>query len=216
MDDIGGVPLWYEDLLLDDLRGKLADRGFHAIILNSLAEIQDYIEKTIPLSKTVGLGGSVTIREAGLDVLLKERGNTVFDHWDNSKSTAENDETRKKELLADYFLTGINAVTREGDLVNIDGVGNRVAAMMFGPKQVIAIIGYNKIAGTMEEALWRIKNVAAPKNCQRLGLPAPCAKTGRCTNCPPSVSVCRITSILSYKPLQTDFTVILTPLELGF
>ncbi|HOC59647.1 MAG TPA: lactate utilization protein [Smithellaceae bacterium] len=216
MEDIGGVPVWYQSLVLDELRNRLTARGFHAIILDSLEEIRDFIEKTIPPGKTVGLGGSVTIREAGIDVLLKSRGNTVFDHWDPDKSAAEKNDIRKKELTADYFLTGINAVTKDGEMVNIDGVGNRVAAMIFGPGHVIAVIGYNKITGTLDEAIWRIKNVASPKNCKRLNLNTPCAKTGRCMDCNPAISVCRITSILSYKPMLTEFTVILTPLELGY
>jgi hypothetical protein len=216
MDDFAGVPMWHKRIVLDQLSARLTARGFHAVILNTAGEIKDFIVKTIPAEATVGLGGSVTLRETGIDVLLKSRGNTVFDHWDSGKSAAENHETRRKELTSDYFLTGINAVTSDGELVNIDGAGNRVAAMIFGPKHVIAIIGYNKIASGMEEALWRIKNVASPKNSKRLGLNTPCAKTGHCMDCKPSSSICRITSVIAYKPMLTEFTIILTPLELGY
>lgn len=216
MDTFGGVPQWFQKVVLEELRDKLTSRGFDALILNTIDEIQDFISSTIPADATVGLGGSVTLRETGIDVLLKSRGNTVFDHWDSSKSAAEINDIRRQELTSEYFLTSINAVTKDGELVNIDGVGNRVAAMIFGPKHVIAIVGYNKIAGALEEAIWRTKNVASPKNSRRLGLNTPCAKTGHCVDCKPSVSICRITSIISYKPMLTEFTVILTPLELGF
>lgn len=216
MDTFKDVPQWFQKIVLDELSGKLTARGFNTLILNTMDEIQDFISQTVPANATVGLGGSVTLRETGIDVLLKSRGNTVFDHWDSSMSAAEINDTRRKELTSDYFLTSINAVTKDGELVNIDGVGNRVAAMIFGPQHVIAIVGYNKIAGTMEEAIWRIKNVASPKNSHRLGLNTPCAKTGHCVDCKPSVSICRITSIISYKPMLTEFTIILTPLELGF
>lgn len=216
MDDFGGVPRWYQDIVLDELSDRLTARGFNTIILNTIEEIQDFIGKTIPAEATVGLGGSVTLRETGIDVLLKARGNTVFDHWDSSKSAAEINDTRRKELTSDYFLTSINAITKDGELVNIDGAGNRVAAMIFGPKHVIAIIGYNKIAGSMDEAIWRIKNVASPKNSKRLGLKTPCAKTGHCMECKLPVSICRITSIISYKPMLTEFTIILSGLELGY
>jgi L-lactate utilization protein LutB len=216
MDDFKSIPIWHKGIVLDELSAKLTARGFNTVILNTTDEIKDFIGKTIPADATVGLGGSVTLRETGIDVLLKSRGNTVLDHWDNSKSFAENLDTRKKQLTSDYFLTSINAVTKDGELVNIDGAGNRVAAMIFGPKHVIAIIGYNKIASSMDEAIWRTKNIASAKNSKRLGLNTPCAKTGYCMDCKPSVSICRITSIISYKPMLTEFTIILTPLELGY
>lgn len=216
MNELENISIWHKGIVLDKLRDRLTARGFNTFILNTIDEIKDFIGKTIPPEATVGLGGSVTLRETGIDVLLKSRDNTVFDHWDESKSFTEKLDTRKKQLTADFFLTGINAVTKDGELVNIDGVGNRAAAMIFGPKHVIAIIGYNKIAGTMDEAIWRIKNIASPKNSRRLGLNTPCAKTGHCMDCKPSVSVCRITTVINYKPMFTEFTIILTPLELGY
>lgn len=216
MNELENISIWHKGMVLDKLRDRLTARGFNTLILNTIDEIKDFIGKTVPIDATVGLGGSVTLREIGLDVLLNSRGNTVFDHWDESKSVAEKFDTRKKQLTADFFLTSINAVTKDGDLVNIDGVGNRVAAMIFGPKHVIAIIGYNKIASTMDEAIWRIKNIASPKNSKRLGLNTPCAKTGHCMDCKPSISVCRMTTVINCKPMFTEFTIILTPLELGY
>jgi L-lactate utilization protein LutB len=202
--------------VLEELSAKLIKRGFNPVILNTVDTIKDFISKTIPEDATVGLGGSVTLRETGIDVLLKSRGNTVFDHWDSGKSSGENLDARRKQLTSDYFLTSINAVTIDGELVNIDGVGNRVAAMIFGPKHVIAIVGYNKIASSIDEAIGRTKNIASAKNCKRLGLNTPCAKTGFCMDCKPSVSICRITTIIAYKPMLTEFTIILTPLDLGY
>ena len=148
--------------------------------------------------------------------MLKSRGNTVFDHWDSSKSPLENLDARRKQLTADYFLTSINAVTIDGELVNIDGAGNRVSAMIFGPNHVIAIVGYNKIAKNIDEAIWRTKNIASARNSKRLGLNTPCAKTGFCMDCKQPVSICRITTIIDYKPMLTEFTIILTPLDLGY
>ena len=216
MNEFESVSIWHKQTVLEELSAKLIKRGFTPVILNTADTIKEFISKTIPVNATVGLGGSVTLRETGIDVLLKSRGNIVFDHWDSSKSFEENLDTRRKQLTSDYFLTSINAVTTDGELVNIDGAGNRVAAMIFGPKHVIAIVGYNKIASNMDEAIWRTKNIASAKNCKRLGLSTPCAKTGFCTDCKPPVSICRITTIIDYKPVLTEFTIILTPLELGY
>ena len=216
MNEFESVSIWHKETVLKELSAKLTKRGFSPVILNTVDMIKDYIGKTIPADATVGLGGSVTLRETGIDVLLKSRGNIVFDHWDSSKSSEENLEARRKQLTSDFFLTSINAVTTDGELVNIDGIGNRVAAMIFGPKHVIAIIGYNKIASSIDEAIGRTKNIASAKNSKRLGMNTPCAKTGFCMDCKPPVSICRITTIIAYKPTLTEFTIILTPLDLGY
>ncbi len=216
MNEFEPVSIWHKETILEELSAKLIKRGFNPVILNTVDAINDFLCEIIPVDATVGLGGSVTLRETGIDVLLKSRGNAVFDHWDKSKSPEENLDARRKQLTSDYFLTGINAVTIDGELVNIDGAGNRVAAMIFGPKHVIAIVGYNKIARNMDEAIWRTKNVASVKNSKRLGLNTPCATTGFCIDCKPSVSICRITTIINYKPMLTEFTIILTPLDLGY
>jgi hypothetical protein len=216
MNEFESVSIWHKETVLEELSAKLTKRGFNPVILNTIDTIKDFISRTVPVDATVGLGGSVTLRETGIDVLLKSRGNTVFDHWDGSKNPGENLEARRRQLTSDFFLTSINAITIDGELVNIDGVGNRVAAMIFGPKHVIAIVGYNKIASNVDEAIGRTKNIASVKNSKRLGLNTPCAKTGFCMDCKPPVSICRITTIIAYKPMLTEFTIILTPLDLGY
>lgn len=216
MNEFESVSMWHKETVLQELSAKLMKRGFNPVILNTVDAIKDFIKKAIPVDATVGLGGSVTLRETGIDILLKSRGNTVFDHWDSSKSPLENLDARRKQLTSDYFLTSINAVTIDGELVNIDGAGNRVSAMIFGPKHVMAIVGYNKIAKNIDEAIWRTKNIASARNSKRLGLNTPCAKTGFCMDCKQPVSICRITTIIDYKPMLTEFTIILTTLDLGY
>jgi L-lactate utilization protein LutB len=216
MNEFDSVSIWHKEIVLEELSAKLKKRGFNPIILDTVDAIKEFILNIIPENSTVGIGGSVTIRETEIDVMFKSRGNTVFDHWDNSKSPKENLDARRKQLTSDYFLTSVNAITVDGEIVNIDGAGNRVAAMIFGPKHVIAIVGYNKIASSIDEAIGRTKNIASAKNCKRLGLNTPCAKTGFCMDCKPSVSICRITTIIAYKPMLTEFTIILTPLDLGY
>jgi L-lactate utilization protein LutB len=213
MTEYDSVSVWHKETVLEELSTKLKKRGFNPIIINTVDAIKECILNTIPEKSTVGIGGSVTLRETGIEVMLKSRGNLVFDHWDNSTSPDEKLDARRKQLTADYFLTSFNAITVDGQIVNIDGAGNRVASMIFGPKHVIAVVGYNKIVSNLDEAIWRTKNIASAKNSRRLNLDTPCAKKGYCMDCKVA---CRVTTIIDYKPMLTDFSIILTPLVLGF
>jgi hypothetical protein len=147
--------------------------------------------------------------------LVKGRGATPIDHWQPGLSKEEVRELRLRQLTCDLFLTGTNAVTESGELVNMDGFGNRVNAMTFGPKTVIVITGSNKIVADVEQGIERIKKVAAPMNAKRLNLPLPCAESGRCHNCKSEQRICRILSILQKKPSGTDFSVFFLNEELG-
>lgn len=125
--------------------------------------------------------------------------------------------TSSKEMLTcDLFLTSTNALTLTGNLVNIDGTGNRAASMFFGPRKIIIIAGRNKIVGSIEEGLNRIKMYAAPANARRLNLSTPCASTGFCADCNSPERICRITTILERKPLLTDIHVLVVNEDLGF
>ena len=209
------IRAWHTAARLELVAENLKKRGFGAVIKETREEIAAHVASLIPAGASVGVGGSVTIRELGIPASLAGRGNPVFDHWQAGLTKGEVEETRHKQLAADFFLTGTNALTLDGRLVNIDGTGNRVAAMSFGPRHVIVIAGANKIARDLEEALWRVKNVASPQNSRRLGLKTPCAVTGRCGDCGQGSTVCRITTILEYRPGPTEYTVILSPLMLG-
>ncbi|MEM3137804.1 MAG: LUD domain-containing protein, partial [Thermofilaceae archaeon] len=110
----------------------------------------------------------------------------------------------------------VNAVTMDGKLISIDGVGNRVAAMIFGPKRVIVVAGKNKLVRDVKEGLWRAKNIAAVMNCKRLKLKTPCVKLDRCLDCSSPERACNITVIVERKPSLTDFHVILVNEDLGF
>ncbi|MGE5599312.1 MAG: lactate utilization protein [Bacteroidota bacterium] len=207
---------WHTDALLARTAENLSRRGFAAHIKQTREEIQAHLGSLIPAGASVGVGGSVTVRDLGLTGMLAGRGCAVLDHWRDGLSKEEVHEIRRRQLTADFFLTSANAITLDGRLVNIDGTGNRVAAMSFGPRHVIVVAGANKIARDLDDALWRVRNVASPMNCRRLGLKTPCSVAGRCGECGKETTVCRIVSIIEYKPTAADYTVILTPLELGF
>ena len=216
MNEFQSTKQWHHEKLLEKLKGNLEKRDFNVMILRHREEVHRFIMDTIPEGASAGLGGSVTTRDLGTDTLLKKRGNTVYDHWQDGLTKEEMIATIRKQPQADFFLTSINAVTMDGQLVNTDMTGNRVASMIFGPGHVIALIGANKIVKDLEQGMWRIKNIASPQNSKRKNLGAPCEKTGYCVDCKTKASLCKITTIIDYRPHATNFTIVLLPLQLGF
>ncbi|MBC7321319.1 lactate utilization protein [bacterium] len=207
---------WYRELLIERVVENLKKRGFDAFWSSTKEEAKNRLLEIIPQNAKVGIGGSVTIRELGIIEELENRGNTVIHHWKTGLTPEEDFQIRSDELTADIFLSSTNALTVDGIIVNTDGVGNRVAGMIFGPKHVILVVGINKIVKDIDDAIWRIKNVATPMNAHRLSLNTPCAKLGYCMNCSSNVSICRVTSIIEYRPSRTEFTVVLVNEELGY
>ena len=193
----------------------LKANGFKAIYVDNSKEALDKVMSLIPKEAKVGIGGSVTVREIGLVESLKKQGHTIFAHWGKSLELKEKLEMRKKALTSDIYLTSSNAITLQGQLLNIDGTGNRVAAMVFGPKKVIIIAGANKLVDTLDEAFARIRNVSSPLNAKRLNLKTPCALTGKCTNCDSSDRMCNIKVILEKRPKLSDITIVLVGEDLG-
>ncbi|OPY66510.1 MAG: hypothetical protein A4E57_02771 [Syntrophorhabdaceae bacterium PtaU1.Bin034] len=164
----------------------------------------------------VGFGGSVTLRELELPRLLKEKGAIPLDHWQEGLTKEEVLELRKMQLTCDLFLTGTNAVTEKGEIVNIDGGGNRTNAMTFGPAKVIIVAGINKVVPDTNAAIDRIRRVAAPMNAKRLKMAVPCVEKGYCQDCRSEMRICRVTSILHRKPISTDVSVYLVNEKLGY
>jgi len=206
---------WYRHKLVETTAKSLSRNGFETHIAEDAREAKRLVLQLIPSGSTVGIGGSVTIRELGIIEELERQGYRVVHHWVKA-SPEDLDELRRRELTADVFLCSANAITIDGKIVAIDGVGNRVAAMSFGPRMVILVIGVNKIVRNLEEALSRAKNVAAIMNWRRLGLQTPCVETGYCIECDAPSRGCRITLILDRRPSRTEYHVILVKEELGF
>lgn len=168
----------------------------------------------ISLTETVGIGGSMTVKTLKLDELLKERGNRVSWHWLEATPEAM-DAARKNAAQADVYLTSTNALTQDGKLVNTDGMGNRVAAMFYGPKKTIVICGVNKIVENVDAAMERLENHAY-KNARRLKLNTPCAVNEKCIDCSSPQRMCNITTIIRKKPMKIAMTVYIINEELGF
>lgn len=205
---------------VSDLIGRtvasLEKREFRAFSAKSGAEAREKILDMIATGSTIGVGGSVTLRQIGLVEALESRGHTIYQRWGAQPAHTTDMDSRRAQLTCDVFLSSSNAVTVEGELVNVDGIGNRVAAMIFGPAKVIVVAGWNKIVPDVNAAIQRIRNTAAPLNAKRLELNVPCAKTGHCLDCDVPDNMCRVTTIISRKPRRTDISVLLIAEQLGF
>jgi hypothetical protein len=195
---------------------KLVAHEFKAIYANTKEEAVEELWKHLTPGQKVGVGGSVTIRELGILEKLRAQGYTILDHWKPGLSTENALEIRRSQMTSDLFLTSVNAVTLNGELVNIDGIGNRINSINFGPGKVILVAGYNKIVEDVHEGIRRIKNVAAPLNARRLNIDVPCAKVGKCVDCDSPNRICRVLVIHERKPSWTDILIILVGEELGY
>jgi hypothetical protein len=169
------------------------------------------ILNAIPADASIEMAGSVSVGQLGLLDLLRQRGNQGLDFPKAEEFSFE----AMRKSRRDVLLASTNAVTLDGKLVNIDGMGNRVARMFFGVKQVVLLVGANKIVRDVEEALERVQKTIAPYHAKCLGLSNPCVSTGECADCDSPRRICNITTIISKKPPSVDFLVVLVGEDLG-
>ncbi len=193
----------------------LHGNGFRAAYYDTASEALEKLEALIPPKATVGFGGSLTLQQIGISKRLEAQGNTIYDHSRPGLSREEIMEIKRRQLTCGVFLTSTNAITRDGKLVNDDGTGNRVAAMIFGPEKTIVIAGINKIVNDLDEAEERIRQIAAPMNSKRLNLPNPCVKTGRCMDCSEPTRICNVTTIIKKCPTLSEIHVLIIGETLG-
>ncbi|MBQ5320524.1 MAG: lactate utilization protein [Oscillospiraceae bacterium] len=160
----------------------LEKNGMTAYVAENKAEALETVKGILKEGATVACGGSVTLSECGIWDLLKSGSYVFLDRLEEGISAEESERRMREVFFADFYLASSNAVTLGGELYNVDGKGNRVSAMMFGPKKVILVIGKNKIVDNIDAAIERVKTIAAPKNCLRLGIDNYCAKKGHCVS----------------------------------
>ncbi|MDM8514562.1 lactate utilization protein [Desulfobacterales bacterium HSG16] len=195
---------------------NLKKHGFDAHFASDINEAKKLILGYVADCESFGFGGSDTTRKIGVIETLKENGKTIHDHWQQGLSREEDLDIRKKQGQSDCFFCSANAISVTGEIVNVDGVGNRTNGMCFGPKKVVIAAGINKVTQDLNSALRRIKDVAAPMRAKSLNMETPCAETGFCSDCNSPQRICRITAILHRKPMFTDVFVVLIGQELGF
>ena len=193
----------------------LNKRYFEAYYCSDRAEALEKILELIPQDHVVSWGGAATVDELGFKEALRQRGQAVIDR-DTAKDAQERQQMLKQALTCDTFLMGSNAISADGQLVNIDGTGNRVAALCFGPTQVVVVAGMNKVAGDLDGAMRRAREVAAPMNAQRFPLKTPCVANGLCGDCKGPDSICaQIVTTRLCKPAGR-IKVVLVGEDLGF
>lgn len=168
---------------------NLKSRHFDAYYCETRQEALAKALELIPEGATVGWGGVLSAHEIGLVEALNAGNYRALDR-DKCATAEEKLQTAKDAMFADVFLTGANALSMDGEMVNIDGTGNRVAAIVYGPKEVLVIAGMNKVCDTLEDAITRARTVAAPLNQQRFGLNNPCTATGTCADCKSETCIC--------------------------
>jgi hypothetical protein len=200
---------------------KLRRNGFDAMLVDSVEEAGDRILQMIPINATVGVANSVTVRQLGIVDVLIDRGSKVIDPVSMFYGLTPLDEATFMETLlkatfgADVFISGTNALTEDGKIVNIDGMGNRVAGIIFGARTSIVVVGRNKLMKDVDAAIYRIRNTITPAFAQRRKLSLPCAKAGKCLDCNVPERACNITVIIERKPALTDLKVVMVNDDLG-
>ncbi|TKB07574.1 lactate utilization protein [Desulforhopalus sp. IMCC35007] len=206
-------------LRLEQMKAQLNSNNFEAFVVKDKAEAaQLIIHEIFPAckAKSVSYGGSMTLKATGvLEAIAAVDGVEMIIPDDPKLSMEEKLERRRQGLLVDFYLTGTNALTEDGHLVNLDMIGNRVAALTFGPKKVVVLIGRNKIVPDLESAMYRIKDYAAPTNAMRLDCKTPCAKTSECADCKSPGRICNSWAITEKSFPKNRITVILIDEELG-
>ena len=209
----------YWQIRLNDTKEQLEANNFAVTIAADLSEAKRMVlEEIIPVinPKSLAWGGSMTVVKSGLyDALKSTQDINVIDTLDKSVPTQELVARRRNGLLVDLFITGTNALTEDGQLVNLDMIGNRVGALTFGPKHVIVMVSRNKIVADLEEAMARIKDVAAPANAIRLGMKTPCAKTAYCHDCDSPQRICNSWTITEKSFPKDRIKVILINADAG-
>jgi hypothetical protein len=210
----------YWQLRLEQLKAALEKNNFEAhVVADAGAAKTLCLDRLIPAAApaSISWGGSMTFTDSGLYKAIKSHsGLDIIDPFDKNASTAETYERRRQALLADLFITGTNAVTERGHLVNLDMIGNRVAALTFGPRFVIVLVGRNKVVPDLMAAMDRVKGYAAPVNVMRLDKKTPCATTGYCQDCKAPDRICNYWTITEKSFPPQRIKVVLINQDLGF
>lgn len=194
---------------------ELESRNMEGYYAESGEEALKLALDIIPEGSSISWGGSVSIKEIGLQQAVCQGNYKVYDR-DATNTPEERRQVMIDAYGCDYFITSTNAITSTGELVNVDGMANRVSAIAFGPKNVLMIVGMNKVVKSVEDAISRTRNEAAPVNAQRFGIDTPCVKTGVCFDCKSPDTICCQTLITRYSKIKGRIKIILVNKDLGF
>lgn len=200
---------------IDGLKNNFKLRNIEVEYFETLEEVLSNILNIIPVECSVGIGHSVTLQKMDITNSLLARGNAVYDK-ELAKNREESIVLKKKALTTDWYITGSNAVSLDGRIVNVDHSGNRVAAINFGPDKVIIVVGKNKIVDTVDAAIKRVKNIACPLNAKRAGFNPPCVALNKCIDCLSSERVCNSLSIIEGQSDRDRIKLFIADEECGY
>lgn len=207
---------WVQEKKIKRVIKALDKNNMNGYIVRSKEELFNKIEELVPEQAIVACGGSMTLFETGIIDYLREERYIFLDRYKDSITPKEIDEIYKSAFSADVYFTSTNAITECGELYNVDGTGNRVAAMIFGPGKVIVIAGINKIVKNLDEAIERNKRQAAPANAKRLNKKTPCSKVGYCMECSSEDRICCNYTLIRHQRDCNRIHVIFLCEELGY
>lgn len=205
------------DLLCRRSVAALESNDFNAIYCPTASDATGHIILATEGAKTIGLGASMSVAGLGIETALISQGAEILNHLTPGITFEEQNKILLRQQTCDVFISSVNALTTSGTIVSIDGVGNRVAASIYGPEKIILVVGRNKIVeGDVADAIRRVKNFAATANCVRLNKNTPCVTTGYCSDCNSHDRICRVTVIMERKPTRSNITVLVVNEDLGY
>jgi L-lactate utilization protein LutB len=208
--------LWVVDQRVKRTMENLEKNNMEACYVENKEALIEKIKEFVKHGDMVAVGGSMTLFETGIIDLLRQGNYNFIDRYKEGLTLQETKEVFRKSFYADAYFTSSNALTENGELYNVDGNGNRVAAMLYGPDMVIVIVGTNKIVKDLEAAIKRNKEVSAPANCRRLNRETPCSKLGYCTDCKSSDRICNDYVVIKRQSKKGRIKVIIVNEEFGY
>lgn|SRR5574344_591414 len=214
MDTTNPKQAWYK-LAGEKIVSAFKKRQFEACYCATGMEAVEKILSLIPKTDVVAWGGSTTLAQLGVQKIIKDSGYAVIDR-DTATTQEEKKELMRKALLCDTYLMSSNAITEDGQLFNIDGNGNRLGALVYGPKSVIVVVGMNKVTKTIDDAISKVRTVAAPINRQRFAGETPCTLTGFCADCTSPDCICAQMVTTRFCRPAGRIKIIIVGEELGF
>ncbi len=209
---------YVQEMRIERTIKALKSNGINGYYIKSKDELLEIIKKIVPKESIVGAGGSITLVDLGIKEFLKN-GDYSYTYYNRSVPGITPEEIKdvyRKSFSTDAYFTSTNALTENGELYNVDGIGNRVAAMIYGPDKVIIICGVNKIVKTLDDAIQRNREIAAPANAKRLDKKTPCATTGHCSDCKSPDRLCRNFTVINSQGDPNRMHVLILNEDLGY
>lgn len=207
---------WYRNTQVERTIKNLAKSNIDSFFVQNEAELREMVKNLVPTGSKVAVGDSMTLFDTGIIDLLRSENYNFLDKYESTLTTESKKALYRETFTADSFLCSTNAITENGELYNIDGNGSRVAAMLYGPSQVIIVAGINKIVKNLAEAEIRVRNYAAPLDAKRLGKNTPCATLGYCVDCQSNERICNDFVIIKRQFIKGRIKVIFVNKTLGY